>query len=597
MSLSIKNLSMDYDSIYLSSNNKNDIITLTITLTVNDGRITDIKDGVLQLSEYNNDDSWIKGYSYGTYSFENNKYSQSITITSIINNDPNTILYSIPGNVIVNGRETIYTWKKYYSYNNYEYGTTNEIFSVILDDESNDTIIQDISIEINKVDDIAPDIISFTSNINNIVLDKQHVTAEIFLFAKVTDNALINSVNIPNATLINQDGINYSWSKQYNYNTTNYGTTNDNIILTAIDFNGNIRQQNIVISIKKVDEDAPSILSYSSNYKNVNLTENHQIEEVIITAEINDNVGVVEYDIPGAIFIGIIDGVYTWKQLFTYSNYSYGMQNEELVLTVKDLENNITVASLLVTINVIEINYVTNSSMYYIEVTANINNNIIYDSENNIWGLIGGNISHTNSEYNINYYLPSNTIKLSGGNIDVNDYNGNILDTFTLELNINADKNGKMSCSSNIIGNDITCVIEDDNKLAQSIYMSYTDIPIIDKNSPDVLSKTINKNDIRQEYSSQITTLEEMYSQNILESWNIYIKNIPISNNNIITQYATDNNKRDKKLFSNGEQVIIETAYPYFVEIKNLEGNNVSLISNTNIHAIITHHDNAPTFS
>ena len=338
-------------------------------------------------------------------------------------------------------------------------------------------------------------------------------------------------------------------------------------------------------------------MSYSSNYKNVNLTENHQSEEVIISAEINDNVGVVEYDIPGATFIGIIDGVYTWKQLFTYSNYSYGKQNEELVLTVKDLENNITVASLLVTINVIEINYVTNSSMYYIEVTANINNNIIYDAENNIWGLIGGNISHTNSEYNINYYLPSNTIKLSGGNIDVNDYNGNLLDTFTLELNINADKNGNMSCSSNIIGNDITCVIEDDNKLAQSIYMSYTDIPIIDKNSPDVLSKTINKNDIRQEYSSQITTLEEMYSQNILESWNIYIKNIPISNNNIITQYATDNNKRDKNIFSNGEQVIIETAYPYFVEIKNLEGNNVSLISNTNIHAIITHHDNAPTFS
>ena len=597
MSLSIKNLSMNYDSIYLSSNNKNNIVTLTITLTVNDERITDIKDGVLQLSEYNNDDSWIKGYSYGTYSFENNKYFQSITITSIINNDPNTILYSIPGNVIVNGRETIYTWKKYYSYNNYQYGSTNETFSVILDDESNDTIIKDISIEINKVDDIAPDIISFTSNINNIVLDRQHMTAEIFLFAKVTDNALINSVNIPNATLINQDGINYSWSKQYNYNTSNYGTMNDNIILTAIDFNGNIRQQNIVISIKKVDEDAPSILSYSSNYKNVNLTENHQSEEVIISAEINDNVGVVEYDIPGATFIGIIDGVYTWKQLFAYSNYSYGKQNEELVLTVKDLENNITVASLLVTINVIEINYVTNSSMYYIEVTANINNNIIYDAENNIWGLIGGNISHTNSEYNINYYLPSNTIKLSGGNIDVNDYNGNLLDTFTLELNINADKNGKMSCSSNIIGNDITCVIEDDNKLAQSIYMSYTDIPIIDKNSPDVLSKTINKNDIRQEYSSQITTLEEMYSQNILESWNIYIKNIPISNNNIITQYATDNNKRDKNIFSNGEQVIIETAYPYFVEIKNLDGNNVSLISNTNIHAIITHHDNAPTFS
>ena len=58
---------------------------------------------------------------------------------------------------------------------------------------------------------------------------------------------------------------------------------------------------------------------------------------------------------------------------------------------------------------------------------------------------------------------------MSGGNIDVNDYNGNILDTFTLELNINADKNGKMSCSSNIIGNDITCVIEDDNKLQNKL--------------------------------------------------------------------------------------------------------------------------------
>ena len=113
MTISIKNFSLNYETIYLSTRNKSDIIVLTISLTLDDTRLLNSSQGNLQLSEFNNDDSWIKGYSFGTYNFgDNNENSQSVTIISVFNNNINEPLYSIPGNIIVNETESIYTWKK-----------------------------------------------------------------------------------------------------------------------------------------------------------------------------------------------------------------------------------------------------------------------------------------------------------------------------------------------------------------------------------------------------------------------------------------------------------------------------------------------------
>jgi hypothetical protein len=72
------------------------------------------------------------------------------------------------------------------------------------------------------------------------------------------------------------------------------------------------------------------------------------------------------------------------------------------------------------------------------------------------------------------------------------------------------------------------------------------------------------------------------------------ITNIEARSTSVITQYAINNGRQHTNMFMEGEQIVLDTTYPYSVKVTDLNGEEQVIVGETPIYAIVTHSDGAP---
>ncbi len=243
---------------------------------------------------------------------------------------------------------------------------------------------------------------------------------------------------------------------------------------------------------------------------------------------------------------------------------------------------------------IIENTYPNLDFNYYISITANINKSLTL--ENNSITYKGNIINKNNNNYNISYHLPSGEKQITIADIPVIDTDHTNLGSFLPKLNINANNEGYLTGNIIITGSNITKVIKDDPLKAQQIVIGNAH-KTIKPNDTDILNKTITPNDVKLFFNDEINIIEQMYTKNIITDWcfkilpvNKNINNIP----NALDAYAEIKNRKFPNIFLNGENIGLDTAYPYEIIINDFHGNPIHIINKTPIYALITHDDNAP---
>ena len=238
------------------------------------------------------------------------------------------------------GTFNTFRFQKIYNYDNYNYGQNEDNVTCSVTDVIGNTSTAQTIIVINKVDDAPPTIVSLTSDKTVISLSNSYNTELVTFTAIILDNVSLSSVSLPGASLLNNTGSIYTFTKTYSVDDFNIGNNIDSMILTAIDTANNISNRIITISITKTDDTGPVISNFVSNPSSVNLTTSSQNKIVTFTANVTDNVALSAVLLSGATFQNVVAGNYTWTKSYSYNDYDFGSFTDSLTLTAIDTNNN-----------------------------------------------------------------------------------------------------------------------------------------------------------------------------------------------------------------------------------------------------------------
>ena len=228
-----------------------------------------------------------------------------------------------------------------------------------------------------------------------------------------------------------------------------------------------------------------------------------------------------------------------------------------------------------------------------ISLTANINANVI--EENGNYGLIGGGFDiMRGKEFLVSYNLPIGSISLPVGTINAVLPDGRSGGFFEPIMSVSVDKEGNLSSNITMNGSDVIASVDENLLQAQQVKWDTENSGIISSTSADKLSSVINANDVSNHYASQLQAITNSYNFNVLSYWKFDITTINPKPDSIVSSYAAINRREAKHMFLNGEHIVLETTYPYSVKITDMNGVEQTIVSNTNIHAIVYHHDEAP---
>ena len=249
------------------------------------------------------------------------------------------------------GTFNTFRFQKIYNYDNYNYGQNEDNVTCSVTDVIGNTSTAQTIIVINKVDDAPPTIVSLTSDKTVISLSNSYNTELVTFTAIILDNVSLSSVSLPGASLLNNTGSIYTFTKTYSVDDFNIGNNIDSMILTATDTANNISNRIITISITKTDDTGPVISNFVSNPSSVNLTTSSQNKIVTFTANVTDNVALSAVLLSGATFQNVVAGNYTWTKSYSYNDYDFGSFTDSLTLTAIDTNNNSVTQTMDLVIN------------------------------------------------------------------------------------------------------------------------------------------------------------------------------------------------------------------------------------------------------
>ena len=249
------------------------------------------------------------------------------------------------------GTFNTFRFQKIYNYDDYVYGQNEDNVTCTVTDFIGNVSTAQTIIVINKVDDAPPTIISFTSDKSVISLSNSYNTELITFTAIILDNVSLSSVSLPGASLQNNTGSIYTFTKTYSVDDFNIGNNVDTLILTATDTANNTSNRIITISITKTDDTGPVISNFISNPSSVNLTTSSQNKIVTFTANVTDNIALSAVLLSGATFQNVIAGNYTWTKSYSYNDYDFGSFTDSLTLTAIDTNNNSVTQTMDLAIN------------------------------------------------------------------------------------------------------------------------------------------------------------------------------------------------------------------------------------------------------
>ena len=248
-----------------------------------------------------------------------------------------------------------YTWNKTYYFSSFSSGThTQSLTLSALNSNgmfSNDSVNLQVIVEADKPKDFeAPNINSFTVNDNTVTLNNTQTTQTVTFTANITDNVNISLYSVSNAIFKEKSGNDYLFTKTFSFSNYDFGDTTDTFTIVAADDAGNIATKSLNITITKIDTQAPSINSFTSNLSSVSLTSSSQSASVTFTATVSDNVGISSVDLPGASLVFTYSNSYTFSKTYYYNSYSLGSNTDTRTLTVTDTNGNTTSSSINISI-------------------------------------------------------------------------------------------------------------------------------------------------------------------------------------------------------------------------------------------------------
>jgi len=291
---------------------------------------------------------------------------------------------------------------------------------------------------------------------------------------------------------------------------------------------------------------------------------------------------------------------YAFGKVYDEQNYNSGSTSDNILVTATDIHDNISTASLTITITKTDYEMIT--STYFIDITANLNKSI--EKIGKSLQLKSSIINKSDPNYNISYNLPATSeegVKMNSGTISANNISNIAVGTFTSELILKIDSNGLMTSSVNIIGAvEPTLSVTDDPNLAQLVGWEGPNntLPTPGPTDADILEATLTKADVRVLLQPQISQIEGLYSGEILDSWTARINEVPAvslgSPPNILDQYASANNRLFPDIFIKNESIVLETSYDYGFNMVDVQGTTHTIIPSTKIYAVVTHDPEAP---
>ena len=107
-----------------------------------------------------------------------------------------------------------------------------------------------------------------------------------------TDNVTVSSVTLSGATYSSNSGNNWIFTKTYSYADFSFGNTTDTLTATATDGVGNSVTSTISMTVRKSDDQSPTISSFSANDSTVELKTSSQSQTVTFTVVATDNRGI-----------------------------------------------------------------------------------------------------------------------------------------------------------------------------------------------------------------------------------------------------------------------------------------------------------------
>ena len=107
--------------------------------------------------------------------------------------------------------------------------------------------------------------------------------------------------------------------KTYQYNDYSFGANSDNVIATVTDINDNISTSSLTINFTKVDTQAPSISSFSSNSSTLtwySSDSDSSDKTATLTAVVSDNRGIDSISVSGGTQTNVSGNTYTLQNHF-----------------------------------------------------------------------------------------------------------------------------------------------------------------------------------------------------------------------------------------------------------------------------------------
>jgi len=531
-----------------------------------------------------------------TVNLTSSNQAAAITFSATISDNVAVQSATISGATGVDTTGSSRTWSKSFQYGSYSYGSTLETYTLVVTDAAGNSTNSSINITIVKTDDQNPSITSFTSSVSSVALTTGSAPQTVTFTLVATDNRGITSVSLPGASYQGSSGSTYTWTKLYDYDHYAFGSTVDNMTVTVLDAAGNSATGNLSVPVTKTDTQTPTISSFILSDTSVELGSGDSTT-ITFTAVASDNVGIDEYALASStesvIDPSVSGSTYTWTKTIDASSFNEGQNTEVYTVEFTDSAGNTETSTVNLSVFVFNYTMMTTTTMNYIALTANINENVTVDGTN--YGLAGGvfDIGRAN-EFNASYNLPTGSISFPMGAVTAqlpNAVNGG---TFTPVVDITVDLEGNLSASVEMTGAPITHTATEDVDKAQVVAWSTESTPSMSPTTQDILSSTVTSTDIHNHFSAEIDAIEQAYSHNVLQFWSMEITNIEARSTSVITQYAINNGRQHTNMFMEGEQIVLDTTYPYSVKVTDLNGEEQVIVGETPIYAIVTHSDGAP---
>ena len=285
------------------------------------------------------------------------------------------------------GTSNTFYFVKTYLYNDHNFGSNTDNVTATVTDFQGNSSTANLDVTITKIDNQAPIISSFNADdiVINLTTEGSTTSQTVTFTAVVSDNVGIDSVSLPNTSLVSSSGNTHSYGKLFSSDNYNFGTTLETFTFSATDVNNNSSSDSVTLSIVKDDNTGPVISAFLPNLTSITVSSLSKTQIVLFTVVVADNVFVKTITVSGATPIVddsnddddeiIIDdnkiieqtiqlapgdttagtfNTFRFQKIYNYDNYNYGQNEDNVVCNVTDYIGNTSTAETIILINKVD---------------------------------------------------------------------------------------------------------------------------------------------------------------------------------------------------------------------------------------------------